>query len=79
MASWFYLTLWRGNPPEMTESIDVTVNTKDGQSVEVIQTSIHNGTVQTGNKFEVVIRETDQSNSTVEERNEVIWVVGKKH
>lgn len=79
MASWFYLTLWHGTPPEMTEHLEATINVRDGHCAEVVQNSKHSESVQNFDKSNTTINETDRSSAVVLERNEVTLVVGKKH
>lgn len=79
MASWFYLTLWRGNPPEMTEYLEATINTTDANGIKIIQSNSHSAAVTSTDGAIAMITRVGQASVTVEERNEVIWIVGEKH
>lgn len=79
MASWFYLTLWRGSPPEMTDYRDVVIDTGDAQSAEIIQRTAHSGVVSLTDSASAMITETDSFGVEVEQRDEVTFFVGLQH
>ena len=80
MASWFYLTLWRGTPPEMTDYSDTTIDTGEEKSiVEITQRDEQAVSVYKKDCTTAGILDTDYATVTVHERDEVIWFVGKEH
>ena len=79
MASWFYLTLWRGNPPEMTDYRDVAIDTGDRHGVTVYQADAQAGSIRMTDRAAAVINENDSFGVEVEQKNEVIWIVGTDH
>lgn len=78
--SWFFLTLWRGTPPEMTDYSDTIIDTGEEKSiVEITQRDKQAVPVYKKDCTTAGIFDTDYATVTVHERDEVIWIVGKEH
>ncbi len=77
--SWFFLTLWRGTPPEMTDYLEATVKTGNEFGTRVLQKSAHTATVNTTSRKQAEIQEADHFGVAVNERDEVTWIVGTKN
>lgn len=76
MASWFYLTLWRGTPPEMTDHIDAVIETEDYIGVEVEQTITFNEILNSTDRFDATIENnTDDFTVEIVQKSEVEWIV----
>ena len=76
MASWFYLTLWRGNPPEMTTYVDTAISTGEELDATVITDSVLAETIESTDRSSVRVAGTDAFGVEIIERNEVVWIVG---
>lgn len=78
--SWFFLTLWRGTPPEMTDYSDTIIDTGEEKSiVEITQRDEQAVPVYKKDCTTADFCDTDHATVTVYERDEVIWIVGKEH
>lgn len=77
MASWFYLTLWHGNPPEMTTYLDTAISTGEELEATVIKDSAFAETINSTDRTSVRVADTDELGVEIIERNEVVWIVGK--
>lgn len=74
--SWFYLTLWRGTPPEFTDDFDADIT-----QAEFMDTAIHEQdavSADIGTEFvgSVNIIEKDTVNASIIQMLEVTWFVG---
>ena len=74
--SWFYLTLWRGTPPEMTEYVDTTVTEIAATGSVIYETTAEPSTVPLTDQFNTEVMEAVRDAIMVEERTEVTWYVG---
>lgn len=74
--SWFYLTLWRGTPPEFTDELDASI-----MRTEFMDTVIHGQdavSANVGTEFvgAVNVVEKDTADASIIQMLEVIWFVG---
>lgn len=74
--SWFYLTLFRGTPPEMTEAINVQIARHDDASAEIQKLNEASASVETRFDENVSIVKTESADATITKVTEVVWYVG---
>lgn len=74
--SWFYLTLWRGTPPEFTDEFDARIDDEDS-AISSIETANTLGTViDTALNALVSIETKEDVNTEIITKMEVVWYVG---
>lgn len=79
MASWFYLTLWRGNPPELTDYTDLEIDPTD-RAVSAITTSFKaDAVIGAADRHGLDVHTTDHVDGSIERKTEVTWYVGKNN
>jgi hypothetical protein len=76
MASWFYLTLWRGSPPEFTSDADVLIETMEDAAAGIQLESNCNVSVSLMDSCAALIEKTTNIDIDVITKTEVVWLVG---
>ena len=76
MASWFYLTLWHGTPPEFTHNADVIIETETHTAAGIHALDALATSVNTKDDYTAQIEATTIINTDVITKTEVIWLVG---
>lgn len=74
--SWFYLTLWRGTPPEFTTEIDATIGDVDRAFASIKTAEAAESSIATTYSGNAVIHRADAVGVDVITITEVIWRVG---
>lgn len=75
--SWFYLTLWRGTPPEFTDDFEATIASADSAEVIVREGDPAEAIVATSDSASVGIVQTDKATVEILQKLEVVWIVGQ--
>ena len=75
--SWFYLTLWRGTPPEMTEFVDAELDTAEHPGAEIATEDAAAGNIERTTSGNALIDETSSAQADITTRTEVVWYVGR--
>ena len=75
--SWFYLTLWRGTPPEFTDDFDATITSADSADAIVHEGDSAGTIVATKDSASAGIVQTDKATVEVLQKLEVVWIVGR--
>ena len=73
--SWFYLTLWRGTPPEFTSEFDVKVAQADHASVLIHPADEAEANIETASSSIAQIHERETTGADVITTTEVVWRV----
>lgn len=75
MSSWFFLTLWKGAPPEFCTSFDANVDTREmlGSKVEVSDST--DSMLCVGSHVYAKITEEHNASANVQTRTGVAWHV----
>ena len=76
MRSWFYLTLWRGTPPEFTEEISTEINDVDKVDSMITKESRVGSLIDTVVNYSSKIRSRDTFGTAINTETEIIWYVG---
>lgn len=76
MRSWFYLTLWRGTPPEFTEEISTEINDVDKADSMITKESRVGSFIDTVANYSSKIRSRDTFSTAINTETEIIWYVG---
>ena len=79
MASWFYLTLWRGNPPELTDLTELEIETIERTAAGITTSSKADAAIGAADQHAADVHTTDRAAAGIERKTEVTWNVGKKH
>ncbi len=74
--SWFYLTLWRGTPPEFTEEFTVDITESDSAFANIITADSVGASVKKESLFDAKIDENFASVTNIVTKTEVTWYVG---
>lgn len=75
--SWFYLTLWRGTPPEFTDEAEVEIVTASFPAASVETTSNAETEIKTSNSHEAEIVGSTLAAFDIITTTEVVWIVGR--
>lgn len=75
--SWFYLTLWHGTPPEMTEFVNAELDTAEHPGVEIATEDAAAGNIERAASSNALIDETSSAQADITTRTEVVWYVGR--
>lgn len=70
--SWFYLTLWRGTPPEQTHYADTVVHTEDTVKVMVKQADSAQASIKRSSQEQVKVEQHINHNTAIISKFEVI-------
>lgn len=74
--AWFYLTLWRGTPPEFTDKLDAEIADSDS-AIAFLQTADNiESKIKKNDSFMVNISEQESFNTEIIKGVEVVWYVG---
>ena len=76
MRSWFYLTLWRGSPPEFTSEADVLIETVEDAAAGIQHETNCNASVIRKDSGRALIEKTTNIDIDVITKTEVVWLVG---
>lgn len=76
MSSWFYLTLWRGTPPEFTSSAKVSIETNEHAKALIQKKNESTAQIRTLDGVIAKINESEKAGAEVITKTEVIWLVG---
>lgn len=74
--SWFYLTLWRGTPPEFTQEITADILTTSCALASIISETQRSAQITTSHQKSVAISTDEHATSDITTRTEVVWIVG---
>lgn len=74
--SWFYLTLWRGTPPEFTDEFTEVVTQTDFTATAIHERDAFRADIGAEMDSSVEIIETDTETVSIIQTLEVIWIVG---
>lgn len=73
--SWFYLTLWRGTPPEFTNEFDAQIQTSDSALVQIKAMDAAQSSIGTLASFAAQIKNREAFNAEINMATEVTWYV----
>lgn len=74
--SWFYLTLWRGTPPEFTEEVAVNMQAASGVPASIATASWAESQIKTATAVATEIVTGRNAEAEIITRTEVVWLVG---
>lgn len=74
--AWFYLTLWRGTPPEFTDEFDADIAETDFAAASIQDLDEASAEIDTEVAGAVEIIEKDTATVSIVQSLEVIWFVG---
>ena len=77
MASWFYLTLWRGTPPEFTSEAEVEIHENSYAGAFIARSTETQAEIKTTDSHAVQVVESEQAVCDVITTTEVVWLVGR--
>ena len=73
--SWFYLTLFNGSPPNVTEYVDVDIAEREAVGTEVATTDAVSSDVHMLDSFDPMVSHADTFGVDILITTEVIWRV----
>ena len=74
--SWFYLTLWRGTPPEFTEEMEIVVNDVDRKTAIIQTSNTAESKIATAVSAVANIISREIIGADISTTTEVLWYVG---
>lgn len=74
--SWFYLTIWRGTPPEFTSEFDAQIGDTDSAFASIKTADTAESHITTAFSGDAAIQRTDAVGIDIITTTEVIWRVG---
>lgn len=74
--SWFYLTLWRGTPPEFTDYATAALDTEANVGAEIATIDRQAGNIERTTSSAALILKTNTARADITARTEVVWNVG---
>lgn len=74
--SWFYLTLWRGTPPQFTERVNAEIQKSLSMDTSVILNNAIDSKIEKSNSFISKISTGILLDAEITKKIEVIWHVG---
>ena len=74
--AWFYLTLWRGTPPEFTEEVTTEIQTATGALASIATETQAETQIKTATQIMAEIVAVENGEAEIVTRTEVIWLVG---
>lgn len=77
MASWFYLTLWHGTPPEFTSEAEIEIGVTSNAPARICTSDNTYMGIVTDNDALASIRGETSADTDVITTSEVIWYVGR--
>lgn len=75
--SWFYLTLWRGTPPEFTEFVDAMLDTTGHSEADIKTVEATEQRIERTTSAAALIEQTRPAQADIIARTEVVWFVGR--
>lgn len=76
MSSWFYLTLWRGTPPEFTSTADTLIETVEDAYAGIRCETGHDVSIDTISSCGAQVEKETNIGIDVITNTEVVWLVG---
>lgn len=73
--SWFYLTLWRGTPPEFTTSVDAQIEDASSAVAHIKMEDGMNTDISTTASLSTYIRSRESIGTDIITTTEVVWYV----
>ena len=74
--SWFYLTLWRGTPPEFTSEFNANIAETESAIVDIEKETSAQTEIVAVAAFGVTIFERESIGVEILKDTEVVWYVG---
>ena len=74
--SWFYLTLWRGTPPEFTENLTATIQDSESANALIHTLDEVGSKISTVASFSSRILKSEAFTAGITKETEIIWYVG---
>ena len=74
--SWFYLTLWRGTPPEFTTNLSAKVQALNGMDSDIQTSQLLNAKVTIADMAEASIGNKTEAEASIVMNTGVVWHVG---
>lgn len=75
--SWFYLTLWRGTPPEFTDYATAVLDTEANVGAEIATMNRPERNIERTTSGVALILKTNPARADITARTEVVWNVGR--
>lgn len=75
--SWFYLTLWRGTPPEFTEFVDAMLDTTGHSEADIKTVEATEQRIERTTSAAALIERISPARADITARTEVVWYVGR--
>ena len=75
--SWFYLTLWRGTPPEFTSKAETAIDTGTRAAAAVQAADASQVRITTRQGAAAAVRTAEHAARDIITTTEVIWRVGR--
>lgn len=75
--SWFYLTLWRGTPPEFTEYADAMLDTTGHSNADIKTAEATEQRIERTTSAAALIERIGPACADITARTEVVWYVGR--
>lgn len=73
--SWFYLTLFNGSPPNVTEYVDVDIAERDTVGAEVMKLDAAQNAVDMLDSIDSMVSHADAIGVDIKMLTEVVWRV----
>lgn len=73
--SWFYLTLFNGSPPNVTDYVDVDIAERETVGTEVVTEDAVNSGVDMLDSFDTLVSHADTISVDISMITEVVWRV----
>lgn len=73
--SWFYLTLWRGTPPEFTTELDAKITQGDSAAAVIHTADTADSSIDTAASLAARIYSREAVGSDITKVTEVVWRV----
>ena len=74
--AWFYLTLWRGTPPEFTEEVEADIQAVSDAPAVIATASRAESQIETATAATTEIVTGRNAEVEIITRTEVVWLVG---
>lgn len=77
--SWFYLTLWRGTPPEFTDYATAVLDMEASSGTEISTTNSTARSIERTTSGNALIERNKPARADITARTEVVWYVNRIH
>ena len=74
--SWFYLTLWRGTPPEFTNEIETEIHESDHVNSVIHKTDSVGSEIKLSDAVSAFVQSGELFGIDIIRKTEVVWYVG---